>query len=443
MTPDSVIAILDREEQMQIYHEPRWAVRAMLLWKHRVVLARITAIALLASLTIAFTMPKQYKSSASIMPPDQQSGSSAMLLAALAGHSGSLGALGSLAGGLLGGHTSTALYIDLLRSGSVSGHLIDRFDLMHVYQKKYRIDAAKHLARCTKITDDKKSGVITIEVEDTDRARARDLAQGYLDELSNLVLRTNTSAAHRERVFIEQRLQKVQADLEQAQLQLSEFSSRSNTIDIKEQTRAMVDAGARVQAELLIEQSGLESLRQIYGDDNVRVRETEARIASLKAELTKMTGSSAPLTAEEMHDDTGTDPISSDKKGELYPPLRQLPRLAVPYADLYRRVRVQETLFELLTQQYEMARIEEAKDVSAVSVIDAPGIPERKSFPPRLLLSLLLTCFSFMCASAWILVRSHWSAVDTRDPRKALAAEVFPVLRRRIRSIFTLNRGAA
>ncbi|MGA9669440.1 MAG: Wzz/FepE/Etk N-terminal domain-containing protein [Terracidiphilus sp.] len=442
MTPDSVIAILEREEPMQIVQEPQWAVRAMLLWKHRLVLARIAAISLLMSLAIAFAIPKQYKSTTSIMPPDQQ-GSSAMLLAALTAHSGNLGALGSLAGGLLGGHTSTALYIDLLRSGSVTGRLIDRFDLMHVYHNKYRVDAAKHLARCTKISEDKKSGVITIEVVDTDRTRVRDLAQGYLDELNNVVLRTNTSAAHRERVFIEQRLQKVRADLEQAQLQLSEFSSRSSTIDIKEQTRAMVDAGARVQAELLIEQSGLESLRQIYGDGNVRVRETEARIASLKAELTKMTGSSAPLTAEEMHDDTGTDPISGDKKGELYPPLRQLPRLAVPYADLYRNVRVQETLYELLTQQYEMARIEEAKDVSAVSVIDVPGIPEKKSFPPRLLLSLLLTCFSLMCGSAWILARNHWSTVDTRDPRKVLAAEVFPVLRNRIHSIFTLNRGAA
>ena len=177
----------------------------------------------------------------------------------------------------------------------MSGHLIDRFNLQHVYHKRYRIDAAKHLARCTKITEDKKSGVITIEVEDTDRVRARDLAQGYLDELNNLVMRTNTSAAHRQRVFIEQRLHKVEADLEQAQLDLSEFSSKNSAIDIKEQTRAMVDAGARVQAELLLEQSGLESLRQIYGDGNVRVRETEARIASLKAELAKMTGSSAPL----------------------------------------------------------------------------------------------------------------------------------------------------
>jgi capsule polysaccharide export protein KpsE/RkpR len=395
----------------------------------------------LVSLGFAFIIPKQYKSSTSIMPPDQQ-GSSAMMLAALA-HSGGLGALGGLAGQLLGGHTSTALYIDLLHSGSVSSHLIDRFNLQQVYHKRYRVDTAKHLARITKITEDKKSGVLTIEVEDTDRTRARDLAQAYLDELNNLVLRTSTSSAHRERVFIEQRLQKVKTDLENAQLALSEFSSKNSTIDIKEQTRAMVDAGARVQAELLIEQSGLESLRQIYGDGNVRVRETEARIASLKGELAKMTGSSAPLADEGLHDTTGTESDGVEKKGELYPPLRQLPRLAVPYADLYRTVRVQETLFELLTQEYEMARIEEAKDVPVVSVIDPPGIPEKKSFPPRLLLALLLTFLSFACASTIILLRTHWATIDTSDPRKALVTEILSVSRHRLRSVFAFKREAA
>jgi len=409
----------------------------MLLWKHRRNLALVTGICLLVSLAISFSIPKQYKSTTSIMPPDEQ-GSSAMLLAALAGHSGGLGALGSLASGLLGGHTSTALFVDLLQSGTVSGHLIDRFNLQHVYHNRYRIDTARHLARCTKVTEDKKSGVITIVVEDTNRVRARDLAQGYLDELNQLITRTNTSSAHRERVFIEKRLDAVRENLEDAEMQLSQFSSKNSAVDIKEQTRAMVDAGARVQAELLIEQSGLQSLRQIYGDGNVRVRETEARIASLQRELTKMTGSSAPLTAKDSHDDGAISDDSDD--GELYPPLRQLPRLAVPYADLYRRVQVQEAVFELLTQQYEMARIQEAKDIPVVSVIDPPGIPEKKSFPPRLQLTLLFTFLSFAGASALILIRDRWAKVDPRDPRKMLAADVLPVLRRRIHSI-RLKRG--
>lgn len=413
-----------------------WAMRALLLWNHRRLLVRVTAISLAASLAIAFLIPKQYESTASIMPPDEQ-GSRAMVLAALASHAGNLGSLGGLASSLMGSHSSTALFEDLLRSGTVSDHLITRFNLQHVYHKRYRVDAAKHLARLTKITEDKKSGVITITVEDTNRVRARDLAQAYLDELNKLVTQTNTSAAHRERVFIGQRLHSIQADLEQAELDLSRFSSKSNAIDIKEQTRAMVDAGAQLQGQLLFEQAGLESLRQIYGDGNYRVRQADARIASLKKQLAGLAGSFTSSSGPVPGTDTDSLPNSTD---ELYPPLRQIPKLAVPYADLYRHVRVEEAVFEFLNQQYEIARIEEAKDIPTVSIIDAPGIPEKKSFPPRLLLSLILTFLSFTTASALILVRHHWSSIHPNDPRKALAAEILPVLRRRSRSILPWRR---
>jgi uncharacterized protein involved in exopolysaccharide biosynthesis len=232
----------------------------------------------------------------------------------------------------------------------------------------------------------------------------------------------------------------VAADLERAQLELSEFSSKNSTIDIKEQTHAMVDAGARLQAEMLVAQSGLESLRQIYGDGNVRVRESEARIASLQHDLEQMTGSSAALVPGAVGGSAAK--TDAEDKGELYPPLRQLPRLAVPYADLYRRVRVQETVYELLTQQYEMARVEEAKDVPVVSVIDTPGIPEKKSFPPRLLLTLALTFLVFAATAALILIRDYWSKVDNDDPGKMFASEVLLAVRRRTRSI-VVRRGVA
>ena len=418
-------------ETAQIVAAPLWVVRASLLWEHRRVLGRVTAIALVVGLSIALAVPKRYKAVTSIMPPDQQ-GSGATLLAALVGRSGGLGGLGSLAGGLLGGHPSTALYVSLLESGTVSGHLIDQFQLQRVYRARYRFTTAKQLAHRTKITDDKKSGVITISVEDTDPVRARDMAQAYLDDLNNLLTQTSTSSAHQERIFIESRLHSVGADLEQAQLALSEFSSKNSTIDIKEQTHGLVDAGARVEGELLVEQSGLQSLRQIYGNGNVRVRETEARIASLRRDLKDMTGSSAPLAANGAQDE-----------GELYPPLRQIPRLAVPYADLYRRVKVQEAVFELLTQQYEMARVEEAKDIPVVSVIDPPGVPEKKSFPPRILITLLLTFLAFVVTAAAILIRDHWLQVDREDPRKNLAIKVLLVLIKRLRAVAILGRGAA
>ena len=398
---------------------PNWVVNGTVLWSHRRRLAQVAAISLVLSLTIAFLMPKRYNSTARIMPPGSSSGSTA-LLAALAGRGTALAGLGSLAGGLLGGGGNTALFVDLLHSGTVGGHLIDRFDLLHVYHARFRIDAAKHLTKMTKIVDDKKSGVITLTVTDTDPVRARDLAQAYLDELNQLVNRTNTSSARQERIFLEQRLQGVRADLEKAQHKLGDFSSTNATIDLKEQARATVDAASRLEVQMITEQSALNSLRQIYGDDNVRVRSAQARIAVLQGEMAKMGGTSKALTEGNAADTNSPGSIEAG----LYPPLRQLPRLAVPYADLYREVQVQESVYQLLTQQYELARLQEAKDVPVVSVIDAPGIPEKKSFPPRLLLSLLLTATAVLFFCAVLLIRNRWRQVHENDPGKALAIEI-------------------
>jgi capsule polysaccharide export protein KpsE/RkpR len=406
---------------------PDWVANATVLWERRRLLFRLATAFLVLSLLIAFTLPKRYKSSTQIMPPSNPSVGTAML-GLLAGRTlGGMSGLGSLAGNLLGGNNSTALFVDLLRSGTVAGRLIDRFHLQAAYHKRYRVDTAKYLARHTTITDDKKSGVITITVEDTDPRRARDLAQAYLDELNLLLNHTSTSSAHQERVFIEKRLQKVKTDLEQAQQGMSEFSSTHATIDIKEQTRAMVDAASKLQAQMILEQANLDSLRQMYGDGNVRVRATQARIGALRNQLAKISGSSAPLPASESTDVSDARSIGSGGS-ELYPPLRQLPRLAVPYANLYRQVQVQETVFELLTQQYELARIQEAKDVPVVSVIDSPGIPEKKSFPPRLLLTALLTLISTSIAAALLLARQRWLQISSSDPRRVLASRVYSTL---------------
>jgi len=409
-----------------------WAVRALFLWGYRRLLFRVTGIALILSVTLSFfVIPKRYTAITSIMPPDSGSAGS-MLLSALSSKGG-LGALGGLAASLLHEHNSTALYVSLLESGTIADHLIDRFDLRKVYYKRYYVDAAKHLAHETKITDDKKSGVITIKVEDTDPVRARNLAQAYLEELNKLVNQTSTSSARQERIFIEQRLRSVQTDLENAQIELSDFSSRNTTIDITAQTRAMVDVGARLEGEIVAERSGLESMRQVYTDDNIRVREAEARIGVLQRELNKLAGTSAQPQS--------TSPSPQQTAGELYPPLRQLPRLAVRYADLYRRVKVQEVVFELLTQQYEMARLEEAKDIPVVRVIDPPGIPEKKSFPPRVILSVVLTLLAFAVTSAFLLLRERWANVDNADPRKRLADAITGSIRRR-KSLALVAKGA-
>lgn len=390
-----------------------WAERTLILWQHRQLLVRIAVISLVISLSIAFLIPKRYTAATSIMPPDSQN-SNLMLLPAMASRGG-LGALAGIAGGLFHDHGTTALFVTLLHSGEIADHLINRFDLRRAYHKRYYVDAAKRLAHMTKISDDKKSGVISIEVEDTDPVRARDLAEAYLQELNELVNRTSTSAAKQERIFIEQRLQKVQDDLENAEVELSDFSSRNTTVDITAQTRATVDVGARIEGEIVAERSGLQSMRQVYGDDNVQVRQAEARIGMLEHELSKLAGASNGDAS------TSGKPNTPGNQGAFYPALRQLPRLAVRYADLYRRVKVQETVYELLTQQYEMARIEEAKDVPVVRIIDSPGIPEKKSYPPRLLFTAIMTLLAFGTACVCVLTREYWATFNSADPRRRLA----------------------
>ena len=403
------------EAQAGFHSAPRWLYNLHLLWLSRALLARVAGLAFVAGAIVALLIPKMYTSQTRIMPPET-SGTSSAMLAALTQRATNNDILGGLALSMLGGHNNGALFVDLLQSSSVSGKLIDRFGLLSVYHKRYNVDAAKMLARRTRISQDKKSGVLTISVRDTDPVRARDMTQAYLDELDVVVNRTSRSSAHQERVFIEKRLDEVKQKLYQAQAALSDFSSSHTAIDLKEQARATVEAEAKAQGELIAAQSELDSLEQFYGDNNVRVRAAEARIASLKHELGKMGGSPAPLPAVTDADvDTAAPPFL---------PLRQVPRLAVPYANLYREVQVQETVYNLLTQQYEMARIQEAKDVPVVNVIDAPGIPEKRSFPPRTLFTLVFVVLSLIITSFVLLGRHHWMLLDPGDPRRRFAREV-------------------
>jgi capsule polysaccharide export protein KpsE/RkpR len=410
---DDVSLSLAREEK-------NWVENAALFWDHRRIFVYVAVSVMLLSIAVAFSLPKQYESGARIMPPEQANTSAAML-AALVGRGaggssggGMGGGVAGLAGSLLGMKNNGALFVALLRSGTVTGHLVDRFNLQHVYHKRYRSEATKKLIHQTTVTEDSKSGVITIVVTDKNPYRARDLAQGYLDELNSVVAKVNTSSAHREREFIEQRLKTVQDELQQAQVSLSDFSSKNTTIDVKEQTRAMVDAGAKLQGQLIVGESELDSLRQVYGDGNVRVRAAEARNSILKRELERESGHSSRET-----EDTDIDATHP------YPALRQLPQLGVRWANLYRSVRIHETVFDLLSEEYETARIEEVKSIPSVSVIDFPGLPERKSGPHRMVIVMLSMMLSVVLTGIYLLARRSWVAMDGNDARRLLVARIF------------------
>ncbi len=379
------------------------------LWNGRRFIAKMALIGLIAGMLVAFLLPKRYTSIVKLMPPDGQSNSGMAMLAAL---SGKAGGLAGVAGDLLGATGSGALFTGILQSQTVQDRLVQRFDLKRVYWDRLDEDARKDLAERTGITEDRKSGIITISVTDRDAHRATALAQSYVEELNRLSAELSTSAAHRERVFLEERLKAVKLDLDQAAVDFSQFSSKNTAIDIKEQARAMVEAAAQLQGELIAAESEQKGLEAIYASGNPRVLAVGARITELRKQLDKLGGAGAGSG-----EDTAAAPA-------LYPSIRQLPLLGVKYADLYRQTKIQEAVYETLTQQYELAKVQEAKETPAIKVLDPASRPERRSFPPRM--SIIFMCASFGLAAGvfWLIVRNRWEQTDAMDPRKLFAEEV-------------------
>ncbi|MGB6597153.1 MAG: Wzz/FepE/Etk N-terminal domain-containing protein [Candidatus Acidiferrum sp.] len=422
----------------------RQAKLLRLLWDSRRDLFRAAAIALVASTLIAFSIPKSYTSTAQLMPPDTQSSSGLAMMAAMASKVG--GGLGSMAGDLLGMKSSGALFIGVLRSQTAQDRLIQDFGLQRVYApfgKKSLTDARTELDENTSISEDRKSGIISISVTDHDKTRAAALANGYVDQLNSLIAELSTSAAHRERVFLEGRLKVAKSDLDDASSQLAQFSSKNNTLDIQTEGKAMLDAAGTLAGQMIVAQSELEGLRQIYTDNNPRVRALNARVSELRKQLDKLggtpspaaTGSARSLTAAKAADAPQTqapDVVSSGKIGDMpFPTIRNLPLLGAKYGNYYRRAKIQETVFEMLTEQYELAKVEEAKETPSVKVLDPAKVPEKKSFPPRLLIMFLGTFLVFSLSVVWVLGKEQWRAADPADPRKVLATEVAATLKAR------------
>ena len=382
-----------------------------LLWGHRRLLARVVIYGLFASLLIVLLIPNRYQSTARLMPPDNnQSGGLAMAAAAL---TSSAGDLGNMASQMLGIKSNSDIFAGILSSRTVQDKLIEQFDLRRIYSDRRMEDARTDLAEHTGVSVDRKSQIITISVTDHDPKRAAAMGQAYITELNRLVAELSTSSARRERIFLEERLKSVSQDLESAEKEFSQFSSKNTALDIKEQGKAMVGAAATLQGQYIAAQSELEGLRQIYSDNNVRVRSVRARMDELKHQLEKLGGKGESMT------DASSQPGDS-----LYPSIRKLPLLGVTYADLYRRTKIQETVLETLTKEYEMAKVQEAKEIPTVKVLDPANVPDKKSFPPRTLMVLFGTALAFAVGSGWVLGKTRWDRTDPSDSRKAFAQEV-------------------
>ena len=302
------------------------------------------------------------------------------------------------------------------RRRTIEDRVVERFQLKRkcTSSSSTRTRAPASLALNTSITEGSKrrcrapsSGLTAVRARG--RGRSRRLRRG----IEYLLSEVSTSAAHRERVFLGDRLTGVKQELDQAARELGEFSSQNATLDVRDQGRAMVEAAASLQGALIAAESERRALEAIYTPRNGRVRAAEAQAAELRKQLAKLGGKAS---GQESGDAAVSDSI--------YPSLRKFPLLGVKYEDLYRRAKVEEAVFEALTQEYEMARVEEAKETPTVKLLDDASLPERRSFPPRLLITLLCGAAASLGAMSWVVVHERWETTDENDPRKQFAQEV-------------------
>ena len=189
------------------------------------------------------------------------------------------------------------------------------------------------------------------------------LANAYVEELGSVMTKVSTSAARRERIFIEQRLADENKNLQDAEQQFSQFASTNMALDVPEQTKVTVEAAARLQGELIATRRSLKALKQTIPEENIRVKSAQAHVNELERALGKINSGRASGVQ---------DPTSP------YPSVKNLPLLGVKWADLYRNTKIRETVVELLTQQYEMARIQEAKEIPSAKVLDTASKPEKQ-----------------------------------------------------------------
>ena len=296
----------------------------------------------------SFLVAPRFSSHALFIPPQQQSGA--------AGALASLGSLASLAGAS-SVKNSIDQYVSLLQSNAVVDRLIDRFKLLEVYDVKFRDEARIKLARHSTIVAGKKDGLITVEVEDVDPQRAAAMANQYVEELRHLASTLTVSEAQQRRAFFESQLQAVKAKLVTAQVALQE--SGVGAASVKAQPAAATGTYAKLRADLMAAQVRLETMRGSLADSAAEVRQQSATVSALESQI-HLLESSAKIDS--------SDP---------------------DYTSKYREFKYEESLFELLARQYELARIDESRDGALLQIVDSARPAERKSYPKRLVFAAL------------------------------------------------------
>jgi tyrosine-protein kinase Etk/Wzc len=381
-------------------------ILVILLERKRFIVRFVLGAALLAAV-VAFVLPVRYEAKVVLLPPAQNSSISSSLLGQLgnAGPLGSLGSLASLAGGSLGLKNPADMYVSFLTSRTVEDAMIQRFGLMSEYHEKCMSDARKEFERRTSAIAGTKDGLIRLSVEDRDPRRAAELANGYVEEFRGLSASLAITEAARRRLFFEQQLQQAKDQLTAAEEAMSKTEQSTGVLQIDSQARSLIESAAVLRAQVVAKQVQIEGMRSFATEDNPTLILARQELVALQSQLARVAGS---------QQDTGSDINLS--KGRVT-------QSGMEYLRSYRDLKYQETVFELLAKEFEVAKLDEAREGSIVQVVDAAVPPDRRSSPHRLLIVIGTTILAFFVAAFWAWLRKRMaSAFELPENRHRLRA---------------------
>ena len=362
----------------------------VLLERKRFIL-RFVLVAVILAAAVAFLLPVRYEAKVTLLPPAQNSSLSSMLLGQSggAGSLAPLGSLASLAGGSLSLKNPADMYVAFLTSRSVEDAMIQRFDLMNEYHKSRISDARKELERRTTATAGTKDGLIHLSVEDGDPRRSAELANGYVEEFRKLSATLAITEAARRRLFFEQQVQQAKDQLSDAEDALTKTQQSTGVLQMDSQARALIESAAALRGQVVAKQVQIEGMRMFATDDNPSLLLARQQLAALQAQLAQVAGSQS---------DSGSGINLS--KGRVT-------QSGMEYLRRYRDLKYQESVFEFLSKQVEVAKLDEAREGSIVQVVDAAVPPDRKSSPHRLLIVIVAAILAFAVATFWVWLRKR------------------------------------
>jgi tyrosine-protein kinase Etk/Wzc len=358
-----------------------------LLYRRRSRLLSAAAIAAVVSGIIVFVIPVSYTAEAVILTPQQAQSSLSSFLGPLAGLAPAAGAsgLGLLSG--LGLRNPADLYVGVLESRTIADALITQFGLKDVYQVPDYTRARKRLARNTRVEGGKDS-LIRIRVDDHDAARAAKLANAYVEELSKSNSRLAFTEAGQRRLFFEGQLKTEKDALAEAEIGLRNTQQATGLVAPSGQAEALLRVGGQLHTEILSRETQLEAMKTFAADDNPRLQIVKRELGVLQSQLHQL----------EQGD---------YKPGTLELPTGRLPEASLKYIRAVRELKYHETLFEVLSRQYEAARLDEAKSAALIQIVDRAVTPERKTWPPRTLLISITVFATVLVFAFWIVFREQ------------------------------------